>query len=73
MLGDHRSYINEVCFQPKDGKMVASVSDDHTCKVFGVDASVVACFPLGGPGMSVTWHKDEPGKASVHFYLLFLF
>ncbi|CAL8385980.1 unnamed protein product [Boreogadus saida] len=28
----HSSYINQVVFEPTEGKQIASVSDDHTCR-----------------------------------------
>ena len=28
----HTSYINHLVFEPTEGKQIASVSDDHTCR-----------------------------------------
>lgn len=62
VLGEHRDYVNEVCFHPDKGDLIASVSDDHTCCVWSLEGSQVACFPLGAPGMAVSWHVEEPAK-----------
>ena len=57
--------MNEMCFHPDKGDLLASVSDDHTCCVWSVDSgSQVACFPLGAPGMAVSWHVEEPAKVA---------
>lgn len=29
----HTSYINHLVFEPAEGKQIASVSDDHTCRL----------------------------------------
>ncbi|KAK2185533.1 hypothetical protein NP493_231g01014 [Ridgeia piscesae] len=65
MLGEHRDYVNDISFHPDKGELIASVSDDHTCCVWSVEGSQVACFPLGAPGMAVAWHEEEPAKLMV--------
>ena len=64
MLGEHRDYVNDISFHPDKGELIASVSDDHTCCVWSVEGSQVACFPLGAPGMAVAWHVEEPAKVT---------
>ncbi|ELU08194.1 hypothetical protein CAPTEDRAFT_196279 [Capitella teleta] len=65
VLGEHRDYINCVSFQPDQGALVASASDDLTCQVWGLDGQQAACFTLTAPGMAVCWHPQEPGKVMV--------
>ncbi|XP_070534634.1 nucleoporin Nup37-like [Ptychodera flava] len=62
VMDGHTSYVNDVVFEPTEGQQIASVSDDHTCRVWGLDGLQRACFPLYSPGMSVCWHPDEPAK-----------
>lgn len=32
VMEGHTSYINHLVFEPTEGKQIASVSDDHTCR-----------------------------------------
>lgn len=32
VMEGHTSYINHLVFEPMEGKQIASVSDDHTCR-----------------------------------------
>lgn len=48
----HNSYINHLVFEPTEGKQIASVSDDHTCRCVcvvcvGESALMGAAFFLG--------------------------
>ncbi|XP_070534305.1 nucleoporin Nup37-like isoform X2 [Ptychodera flava] len=65
VMDGHTSYVNDVVFEPTEGQQIASVSDDHTCRVWDLDGLQRACFPLYSPGMSVCWHPDEPAKLMV--------
>ena len=57
--------MNCVTFDPDKGSQIASVSDDHTCRIWDVtDQSQQACFALGAPGVSVRWNQQEPMKVS---------
>ncbi|XP_006819848.1 nucleoporin Nup37-like, partial [Saccoglossus kowalevskii] len=65
VLEGHTGYINDVIFEPTQGQQLASVGDDHTCRIWDSDGQQRACFPLYSPGMSVGWHPDEPVKLMV--------
>ena len=62
LLEGHSDYVNSVCFEPEQGDQLASVSDDHTCRVWQIDGTEQVRLPLGAPGMSVCWHIEEPSK-----------
>lgn len=64
MVDGHTDYINDVTFDPDKGDYVASVSDDHTCRVWSIEGVQKACFPLGAPGMAVKWHAEDSHKVS---------
>ncbi|XP_030070250.1 nucleoporin Nup37 [Microcaecilia unicolor] len=61
----HSSYINDVVFSPNTGQSIASVSDDHTCRVWDLEGNEKASFVLRSPGMSVCWHPEEEFKLMV--------
>ncbi|XP_066490301.1 nucleoporin Nup37 isoform X1 [Tiliqua scincoides] len=61
----HSDYINDLVFSPKEGQGIASVSDDHTCRVWDLEGNVRACFVLRSPGMSVGWHPEDAFKLMV--------
>ncbi|NWY01542.1 NUP37 protein, partial [Nothoprocta ornata] len=61
----HSDYINDLVFAPKEGQEVASVSDDHTCRVWDLEGNEKAHFVLRSPGMSVCWHPEEAFKLMV--------
>ncbi|XP_076861504.1 nucleoporin Nup37 [Brachyhypopomus gauderio] len=65
VIGGHTSYINHIVFEPTEGKQMASVSDDHTCRVWDLDGSEVVSFRLWSPGVSVCWHPEEAFKLMV--------
>lgn len=57
--------MNAVSYE-SEGELVASVSDDHTCKLWAVkDQKCYSVFYLTSPGMSVCWHSEESGKLLV--------
>lgn len=62
-LEGHTDCVNAICFEPIEGQELASVSDDHSCKVWDVsNGDIIVSFPLQYPGVSVCWHPDQPGK-----------
>ncbi|XP_078583436.1 nucleoporin Nup37-like [Branchiostoma floridae x Branchiostoma japonicum] len=65
VLEGHTDYVNDVVFEPTNGEQVASVSDDHTCRVWDLDGTQKAVMPLKGQGVSVRWHPEDPGKLMV--------
>ena len=58
--------MNNISYDP-EGELLASVSDDHTCKLWAVkeDQQCILTFPLTGPGVNVCWHSEETGKLLV--------
>ncbi|KAG7201050.1 hypothetical protein KM043_017599 [Ampulex compressa] len=66
ILEGHRDYINAIFYEP-EGELLASVSDDHTCKLWTVkeDQKCITTFYLTSPGMGVCWHVEESGKLLV--------
>ncbi|KAJ8261999.1 hypothetical protein GJAV_G00160950 [Gymnothorax javanicus] len=65
LMEGHTDYVNHLVFEPSEGKQVASVSDDHTCRLWDLDGNLTATFPLRSPGMSVCWHPEEIFKLMV--------
>lgn len=65
VIEGHSGYINDLVFAPKEGKDIASVSDDHTCRIWDLDGNQKASFVLRSPGMSVCWHPSEEFKLMV--------
>lgn len=48
-----------------EGELLASVSDDHTCKLWTIKEEQKTCiltFWLTSCGVSVCWHPEESGK-----------
>ncbi|XP_012279700.1 nucleoporin Nup37 [Orussus abietinus] len=66
VLDGHSDYVNSIAFEP-EGELLASVSDDHTCKIWAVkeDQKSIATFRLTSPGVSTCWHNEESGKLMV--------
>lgn len=66
ILEGHKDYINFISYEP-EGELLASVSDDHTCKLWAVkeDLECVSTLYLMSPGMSICWHSEESGKLLV--------
>ncbi|KAL7882433.1 hypothetical protein SRHO_G00000910 [Serrasalmus rhombeus] len=65
VMEGHTSYINHLVFEPTEGKQIASVSDDHTCRVWDLDGNETVSFRLWSPGVSVCWHPEEVFKLMV--------
>ncbi|XP_073507621.1 nucleoporin Nup37 [Phyllobates terribilis] len=65
VLQGHQAYINDVVFSSCDGNEIASVSDDHTCRIWDLAGNQIAVFMLRSPGMSVVWHPLEAYKLMV--------
>ncbi|XP_023216386.1 nucleoporin Nup37-like [Centruroides sculpturatus] len=66
ILEGHTDYINYISFEPQNGEEFASVSDDHTCRIWSVNGTLKFTFLLTSPGVFVSWHPDElPGKLMV--------
>ncbi|XP_059582426.1 nucleoporin Nup37 isoform X1 [Alligator mississippiensis] len=61
----HSDYINDLVFAPKEGQVIASVGDDHTCRVWDLEGNQKAYFVLHSPGVSVCWHPEEAFKLMV--------
>lgn len=65
-LEGHLSYINDCVIEPVTGLNVASVSDDHTCRLWDLETGAQkTSIPLGSAGMSVKWNPVEPNKLMV--------
>ncbi|XP_038073500.1 nucleoporin Nup37-like [Patiria miniata] len=65
LMDGHVDYINALAFEPTEGQLIASVSDDHTCRVWGLDGVQKACFSLKAAGMSACWNSQDPMKLMV--------
>ncbi|RXM36719.1 Nucleoporin Nup37 [Acipenser ruthenus] len=65
VMDGHSDYINDLVFDPKEGQQIASVSDDHTCRIWDLDGSQKISFLLRSPGMSVCWHPEDAFKLMV--------
>uniref|UniRef100_A0AAQ4PXS7 Nucleoporin Nup37 n=1 Tax=Gasterosteus aculeatus aculeatus TaxID=481459 RepID=A0AAQ4PXS7_GASAC len=65
VMEGHTSYINHLVFEPTEGKQIASVSDDHTCRVWDLDGKESCTLRLRSPGVSVCWHPEEAFKLMV--------
>ncbi|XP_026282135.1 nucleoporin Nup37 [Frankliniella occidentalis] len=65
-LGSHTDYINALACDP-ERNYLASVSDDQTCQLWPLkdEGGEVILFYLSSPGMSVSWHRQEPSKLLV--------
>lgn len=44
-MDGHSSYINHLVFEPTEGKQIASVSDDHTCRSTQFYFHACVCLP----------------------------
>lgn len=65
-LQAHSSYINDCCWDT-DGEHLASVSDDHSCRIWTAETQYenVTTFCLSSAGIAVKWHPEEPYKVMV--------
>lgn len=64
-LSGHKGPVNAVAFEPQSGEILASVGDDNSCRIWGMDGQQQACIALRSPGTAVIWHPDERGKLLV--------
>lgn len=66
ILEGHKDYINSISYE-SEGELLASVSDDHTCKLWAVkeNQKCISTFHLTSPGMNVCFHDEESGKLLV--------
>uniref|UniRef100_F7HQJ9 Nucleoporin Nup37 n=1 Tax=Callithrix jacchus TaxID=9483 RepID=F7HQJ9_CALJA len=78
VLEGHSDFINGLVFHPESGQGIASVSDDHTCRIWTLEGVQTSLFVLHSPGMSVCWHPEETCKlmvaeknGTIRFYDLF--
>uniref|UniRef100_A0A452QUZ9 Nucleoporin 37 n=1 Tax=Ursus americanus TaxID=9643 RepID=A0A452QUZ9_URSAM len=71
VLEGHSDFINGLVFDPKEGQEIASVSDDHTCRIWNLEGMQTAHFVLHSPGMSVCWHPEETFKVVIYNLHLF--
>ncbi|XP_078273252.1 nucleoporin Nup37 [Rhinoraja longicauda] len=65
VIEGHTDYINDLVFDPINGKQIASVSDDHTCRIWDLDGNQKTSFLLHSPGMSLCWHPEDVFKLMV--------
>ncbi|WAR07947.1 LOW QUALITY PROTEIN: NUP37-like protein, partial [Mya arenaria] len=65
VLEGHTDFVNSLTFDPDSGTQLASVGDDQWCRIWDRDGNQQLAFPLGAPGMSVCWHREEPMKVMV--------
>lgn len=79
ILDGHTGYINDVAFEPATGKYLASVSDDHSCKIRSKKDNFESqmVFRFKSPTMAVCWHPDDSEKllvaekrGTIHLYNL---
>lgn len=65
-LRGHKDYVNDIAWVC-DGDLLASVSDDFTCKFWNTstDYENDITFCLSSAGMSVKSHPDDPNKVLV--------
>lgn len=63
VLEGHKDYVNAIAYEA-EGDLLASTSDDHTCKLWAVkeEQKCVCTFHLTSPGTNVRWHNEESGK-----------
>nr|XP_031838478.1 nucleoporin Nup37 [Nomia melanderi] len=62
----HKDYVNSICYET-EGEILASVSDDHTCKLWAVneEGRCISTLNLTSPGMTIRFHSEKPGKLLV--------
>ncbi|KAJ7329078.1 hypothetical protein JRQ81_015252 [Phrynocephalus forsythii] len=65
ILEGHSDYVNDLVFSPQGGQEIASVSDDHTCRIWDLEGNQRVHFVLRSPGMSVSWHPEDELKFMV--------
>ncbi|EDV91279.1 nucleoporin Nup37 [Drosophila grimshawi] len=72
-LNGHSDYVNDIAWVC-DGELLASVSDDYTCRFWDITTDMqmgttniknIITFCLSSAGMSIKSHPDEPNKVLV--------
>lgn len=65
-LRGHKDYVNDIAWVC-DGDLLASVSDDFTCKFWNTSTNFEndITFCLSSAGMSVKSHPEDPNKVLV--------
>ncbi|KAK2713571.1 nucleoporin Nup37-like [Artemia franciscana] len=59
-LKGHTDCINSISFDKMYGQYLASVSDDHTCRLWSTETgSCLSIYNLTSPGVAVCWHPEE--------------
>lgn len=65
-IGQHADTINEIMFSPNEAHLLASVSDDYTCKIWDVNTNQeISKIQLRSPGISVNFHSDCPTQLMI--------
>lgn len=65
VLSGHQGAVNAVAFEPQSGEALASVGDDNSCRIWGLDGTQQARIALRSAGTAVVWHHNELGKLLV--------
>ncbi|XP_071494497.1 nucleoporin Nup37-like [Diadema antillarum] len=65
VIKGHKDYVNALTFEPIKGEIIASVSDDYSCRLWDLDGRQRMMFPLKSAGMSVCWNQNDPNKLMV--------
>lgn len=65
VLSGHRGPVNAVAFEQQTGEALASVGDDNSCRIWGLDGAQQARIALRSAGTAVVWHPEELGKLLV--------
>lgn len=65
-LRGHSNYVNDIAWVC-EGELLASVSDDFTCKFWNVTTTFenVITFCLSSAGVSIKSHPEDPNKVLV--------
>ncbi|KAL3216694.1 hypothetical protein MRX96_032865 [Rhipicephalus microplus] len=63
VLSGHRGAVNAVAFEPQSGEALASVGDDNSCRIWGLDGTQQARTPCGQlaprlSGITKSWESS---------------
>lgn len=65
-LKGHRDFINQTAVNGLAPSQVASVSDDHTCRLWDLNSGACAAvFRLKAPGTALAWNPASPNELLV--------